>query len=80
MPSPLPNRAPSRQVVKVAEQQGSAPEVFTHFEKLLRFWRSVYREHSCERRFLEFSSGIPFETWEALVDTLKGDLVTASAS
>jgi len=44
------------------------------FLKLLGFWGEVYHSHSCERRFLEFSSGVPFEHWLSLVEALKSDL------
>jgi len=47
------------------------------FLKLLGFWGDVYHSHSCERRFLEFSSGVPFEHWLALVEGLKTDLQRA---
>ena len=39
------------------------------FLKLLSFWGDVYHSHSCERRFLEFSSGIPFEQWLRVEET-----------
>ena len=36
--------------------------------------RQVYCSHACERRFLEFSSGIPFAHWQRAVDELNVDL------
>mmetsp|Transcript_3234 Transcript_3234/g.11158 ORF Transcript_3234/g.11158 Transcript_3234/m.11158 type:complete len:254 (-) Transcript_3234:162-923(-) len=44
------------------------------FGRLLRFWGEVYHSHSCERRFLEFSSGVPFPRWLALVAALREDI------
>ena len=37
----------------------------------------VYCSHACERRFLEFSSGIPFAHWQRAVDDLNVDLQRA---
>ena len=37
----------------------------------------VYCSHACERRFLEFSSGIPFAHWQRAVDDLNVDLKRA---
>ena len=34
----------------------------------------MYHSHSCERRFLEFSSGVPFPRWLALVAALREDI------
>ena len=48
--------------------------VFEGFLQLLGFWSEVYCSHSCERRFLEFSSGIPFERWRSTVQLLTADL------
>ena len=54
---------------------GASPRpLLTCFLKLLSFWCEVYSSHSCERRFLEFSSGVPFERWRRVVDALKADL------
>ena len=50
------------------------PAVFEGFLKLLAFWGEVYCSHACERRFLEFSSGIPFAHWQRAVDDLNVDL------
>ena len=33
-------------------------------------WRSIYVTHRSERTFLEYSSGVPFQRWRALVATL----------
>jgi len=63
-----------QQVLQTAEEGGSSPGVLDNFLKLLAFWGDVYHSHSCERRFLEFSSGIPFERWLNVVDLLKTDL------
>ena len=48
--------------------------MFEGFLKLLSFWGEVYCSHACERRFLEFSSGIPFAHWQRAVDDLNVDL------
>ena len=44
------------------------------FIELLGFWGSVYQTHQCERRFLEFSSGVPFAQWMHVVTRLKAEL------
>jgi len=62
-----------QQVLQAATELES-PGVLDNFLKLLAFWGDVYNSHSCERRFLEFSSGIPFESWLNVVDLLKKDL------
>ena len=51
-----------------------ARTALVNFDKLLAFWNEVYHSHSCERKFLEFSSGVPFPRWQALVAALKRDL------
>eukprot|EP00908_Phaeocystis_cordata_P025074 Transcript_7530.p1 GENE.Transcript_7530~~Transcript_7530.p1 ORF type:complete len:183 (+),score=75.22 Transcript_7530:91-639(+) len=65
------------QVVAAARAAGDAPRVFEGFLKLLAFWGEVYCSHACERRFLEFSSGIPFANWQRAVDSLNVDLQRA---
>jgi len=62
------------QQVLQAAAESESPGVLHNFLKLLAFWGDVYNSHSCERRFLEFSSGIPFESWLNVVDLLKVDL------
>ena len=51
----------------------AAPTVLRSFAELLDFWGNVYETHSSERRFLEFSSGIPFSRWLSVVRKLKED-------
>jgi len=53
----------------------TVPAVLDNFVNLLGFWGNVYETHSCERRFLEFSSGIPFAHWLLAVRDLKCNLV-----
>lgn len=53
----------------------AVPAVLSNFAQLLGFWGEVYETHSCERRFLEFSSGIPFAQWLRAVRELKHDLM-----
>ena len=53
---------------------GKAPAVLSSFIELLGFWGDVYQTHKCERRFLEFSSGVPFAQWRHVVNSLKVDL------
>ena len=54
----------------------SPPKVLKSFVRLLGFWRSIYVTHRSERTFLEYSSGVPFQRWRALVATLKKELET----
>ena len=65
------------QVVQAAVAAEAAPGVFVGFLKLLAFWGEVYNSHESERRFLEFSSGIPFANWKRAVDQLNVDLKRA---
>ena len=39
----------------------------------------MYSTHRCERRFLEFSSGIPFKVWRKTVARLEVQLRTRPA-
>ena len=64
-------------MVEAAATAEAAPGVFVGFLKLLAFWSEVYCSHACERRFLEFSSGIPFDHWRRAVDLLNVDLQRA---
>jgi len=66
-------------VLKAAANEDAKLGPISSFLKLLGFWGEVYHSHSCERRFLEFSSGVPFEHWRSLVDNLKADLQGALA-
>ena len=61
-------------LMREATRREAAPGVFEGFLQLLGFWSEVYCSHSCERRFLEFSSGIPFERWRSTVELLTADL------
>ncbi|KAL3912601.1 MAG: hypothetical protein SGPRY_008281, partial [Prymnesium sp.] len=60
-------------VLEAVAASDSSLALISAFLKLLSFWGDVYHSHSCERRFLEFSSGIPFEHWLSLVESLKND-------
>jgi len=48
-----------------------ARAMLANFAQLLGFWAEVYHSLSCERKFLEFSSGVPFPKWQALVRSLQ---------
>lgn len=61
------------QVLEAVAASDSSLALISAFLKLLSFWGDVYHSHSCERRFLEFSSGIPFEHWLSLVESLKNN-------
>ena len=50
------------------------PKVLKSFLAVLGFWGEVYQSHLCERRFLEFSSGIPYAQWDRVVARLREDL------
>lgn len=55
------------------------PALLRNFVDLLGFWGDVYETHSCERRFLEFSSGIPFSRWQSVVRKLKRDFLGSTS-
>lgn len=67
----------TNKVLKAAAANEPTLRPISSFLKLLGFWGDVYHSHSCERRFLEFSSGVPFEQWLSLVGNLKRDLQRA---
>ena len=50
------------------------PVALRRFLGLLSFWDKVYDGHSSERLFLELSSGIPFDSWVAMVELVRQDI------
>uniref|UniRef100_A0A7S4BXM2 Uncharacterized protein n=1 Tax=Chrysotila carterae TaxID=13221 RepID=A0A7S4BXM2_CHRCT len=67
-----------QQVCAEAGDADAGHAALSNFLKLLAFWSDVYHSHSCEKRFLEFSSGIPFDRWLCVVGLLKEDLQAAA--
>ena len=60
--------------------EAAVPAVLVSFVELLGFWGEVYESHLSERRFLEFSSGIPFKLYLAMVRKLKAELAKRPAA
>ena len=59
-----------------ADDASRPPAALKSFIDLLGYWGEVYQTHKCERRFLEFSSGVPFAQWRYVVKCLKEDFTT----